>query len=374
MQSIGRKGWALLCVVWLITQVVTFLYYGIYLKEEALVYTNIANEIVKGNLDHSVHYLLYAGYIVPMILLKIAGLPFEGMYLLQLALSLVGLFAFVSILNFIKFSKFTILAGGLFFASCPYFHGWNSHLYTDAFFGNIVVIYVYLLLKFGMGKPLQFFLLLLLLVFATIVRPVGFLLAIITLIYLVLFKAKRVRIFIVTTWFIIASLFVNFALNHGKDFFYPNHNLELNVICGLSGNLKVHEVVPYVSGMSIPVYFLSNPKLAWHLFTERLGKSLWMTRPYFSPIHNNANAFLCILYYIPSLFGLFYVIRKKLSIGYVFISGMVIWLVPNVLFCADWHNRFMVPFMPFLLVIAAFGLEYFREMGKKNISRKEIYK
>jgi hypothetical protein len=372
MQKIGRKEWAVICLAWLITQLATLWFYGIYIKEEAIVYTNIANEVVKGNLDHSVHYLLYAGYILPLVFLKYIGLSFEWMYLLQLALSLTGLIAFVSILKFIKLSNFSIVSGGLLFASCPFFQSWNSHLYSDAFFGNVVVIYTCLLLRFGNGKSIHFILLLFFLIFATFVRPVGFLLAVITLIYLILNRVKWVRIFMVSTWLIFSAIFINFALKQGKDFFYPNHNLELNIICGLSGNLEKYEVTPYTESMSIPAYFFSNPELTWHLFVERLGKSLWMTRPFFSKLHNSTNAILCILYYIPAIYGFFYVIRKKLSIGYVFISGMVIWLIPNVLFCADWHNRFMVPFIPFLLVIATLGIEYFKKTIKLNLSSNKL--
>lgn len=353
-------------LIWFIFQAYWLAKFGIYQNEEAAVYINIAQQIVSGDWSHSIHYWLYSGYIVPLVIIKWMGLPLECMYLLQLALSFIALNLFIDMLKNYCNSSVAVFLGSLLFASCPVFQSWNAYLYTDGFFGSITVIALYAVAG---GKPNGKKLSLMaagILVLACFVRPVGFLLIPIALSNAIVNSFNRGFIAFLSIWFLIFGVFVLFALRNGTDFFYPGHNLELNIICGLSSELKQFEIYPYNDGMGIASYLISNPEMSVRLFAHRLFRSLWMTRPYFSTTHNIILAISCSVYYLLALLGTVYVFRKKI-LKYLYIYfGMFILLVPNILFCADWHNRFMVPFLPFLLIISTLGIDFLFHYRKKK--------
>ena len=358
MRIIGRKEWILLFSVWIVVQIFWLYFYGIYTQEEAQVYIGIANEIASGNFSHSIHYWLYAAYIVPLTLLAWLGLPLQIMYGLQIITGMAAMWCFVKILCATGVRKAAILLGGILFASSPLFHSWNSHLYTDGFWGNVVVIIIYIIHRNSHGTRQQFLLLIALLIVGCFIRPIGFLMVPIAILHLWFTRAHNYRWLMLSGWLIILSFFVTYALQNGTDFFYPKHNLDLNIICGLPSDLKQYESHAYETGMSIPTYFLSNPEIAVRLIGNRLVKSLWMTRSYFSASHNLMIGLACFIYYLLAIPGIWYVLGKKLRFWYYIISGLVIWLIPNIVFCADWHNRFMVPFIPFILIMATFGIEF----------------
>jgi hypothetical protein len=358
MAGVNKWGYLSIVLVWLITQGFIVTYFGIYIQEEARVYINIADAIVQGDWKHSIHYWLYSGYIGVLVILRYFGIPYEAMYVLQLLLSFLAVHFFLKLLEGLQLSKYAVLTGGLLFASSPLFHAWNSHLYTDGYFGSLVVISLYLIHKNARGPILSFFLLFLVLAYASFVRPVGFLLPFMALIFLVIHRVFFSRIILLSLWVAALVFFSKISLSKGSNFFYPNHNLELNVICGYPSSLKQHEVKPYRRDMSIASYFWHNPKMTFMLGFNRAIKSLWMTRPYFSRMHNILLGIICSLYYLLAIAGIISVFRKKNLKNLYFLLFALIWLVPNILFCADWHNRFMIPLIPALLVLATFGINY----------------
>jgi hypothetical protein len=371
---IGLSKWqrVIIMLVWVITQIVVLLYYGIYTLEEAEVYTNIATNIVNGNFNHSIHYWLYSGYIGILVCLRYLGLPFESMYFIQLAISFTALYCFLKLLARLPIKEISLFVGALIFASSPLFHAWNSHLYTDGFFGSLVVIGLHLIVQNSKGSFFQFSLLFVFLVFVSFVRPVGFLIPILAVTYIWIEKISLRKGLLITFWIVGMLFFIKTSLKQGSNFFYPNHNLELNVICGYPSSIKKHESVPYNSEMSIIKYFTMNPKMTFSLILNRAYKSLWMTRPYFSKLHNGILVFICLFYYTWAFIGIVSVIRNKnLKIAH-FLIITLIWLVPNILFCADWHNRFMIPMMPGLLLLVTLGINSVFEEENKVISYKKI--
>jgi hypothetical protein len=241
MTTIGRKGWIQLLSAWAAVQLFWLFFFGIYIQEEAQVYIGIANEIASGDFSQSIHYWLYAGYIAPLTLITWLGLPVQIMYVIQLIIGLVALWCFVKILLATGVRKTAIIFGSLLFASSPLFHSWNTHLYTDGFWGNAVVILIYLVQRNSSGTQLQFLFLFAMLIVGCFIRPVGFLMVPIALLHFWLTGVAKYRWLILTGWLIIFSFFVSYALKNGTDFFYPKHNLDLNIICGLPSDLKKYE-------------------------------------------------------------------------------------------------------------------------------------
>ncbi len=362
----SRRDGIFLFAAWLLTQICWYMNTGgIFQQEEAIVYTHITDSLSKGQWDISSHFWLYAGYIGPLLLLKVIGLSYVWMYPLQLGLSLVSLIAFYKLLKTLQVKSTYILWGSMLYVTCPFIQNWNVYLYTDACFSHGVVILMYLLARETQKDFKSFYLITSLLFFLSFTRPIGFLLFPISIIFY-FYKNKTFRqISVLTIFFLGMAGLVIYFMSTGKDFYYANHNLETNIICGLPSQLQAFEVNPFKNGMSPVTYLITNPELTIRLFGSRLIKSLWMTRPYFSAEHNLAIVFTLIVYYLPALSGLFISLRKKKDTYYPFISGILILLIPNMLLCADWHNRFMAPILPFILVFTALGLQTGGEMLKK---------
>ncbi len=368
MKGYNKHG-ILLLLAWFVTQIVWYSYTGgIFLREEAIVYTNIANRISQSDFAISTHFWLYAGYIAPLVLLKLLGLSFGWMYLFQLALSLGALWAFYKILQHLGLSPKILFIGSLLYATCPFVQSWNVYLYTDAWFSHGVVILLYFLVCVKSASSRSFLIIAGLLLFLSFSRPLGFLLNPIAISFYLFVGGKKniSQIAILLFGFVILTIGVVYFMKTGTDFYYTNHNLEQNIICGLKSNLNQYETIPYETGMNPYLYLLKNPELTIRLFAGRLFKSLWMTRPYFSKSHNLFIIMSMLLYYLPAIIGLLFSFTKGKYRYYPFAISILILLVPNMLLCADWHNRFMAPILPFILIFSALGLQTAREMLKKR--------
>ena len=359
MKEYNKHG-ILLFLAWFVTQIVWYSYTGgIFLQEEAIVYTNIANRIGQSDFAISIHFWLYAGYIAPLVLLKLLGLSFGWMYLFQLALSLGALWAFYKILQHLGFSPEIIFIGSLLYATCPFIQSWNVYLYTDALYSHGVVILLYFLVTIKEASAGSFSIISCMVLLLSFTRPPGFLLFLVAICFYMALKCKKkwISISVLFTFFFIVAGGVLYFIKTGTNFYYANHNLEQNIICGLPSNLKQYEITPFEKEMNPYFYLLKNPELTIRLFASRLYKSLWMTRPYFSQSHNIFIIITTLIYYLPAIGGLLFSLFKRKYNFYPIAAAILILLLPNMLLCADWHNRFMAPILPFLLVFTALGLQ-----------------
>ena len=140
--------------------------------------------------------------------------------------------------------------------------------------------------------------------------------------------------------------------------FYPFDNLDANIICGLSSkNLLQYQVVPYTREMRITEYFLNNPEMTIRLFSYRFYKVFSMTRPFFSDSHNIIIAAACFVYYTLALIGFMLIILKKKREQFFLLAGCLIFSIPSIIFCVEWHGRMSIPVLCFILIAGAIGID-----------------
>jgi hypothetical protein len=113
---------------------------------------------------------------------------------------------------------------------------------------------------------------------------------------------------------------------------------------------------PYDPQKGILHFFWSNPATSIRLFSWRLWKMIWLTRPYFSFAHNAFLVAQMLLYYFLAVRGALLLAKANLRLLQFIILAMGIWLAPGMLFCADWANRFVLPAFVFILWLAAIGI------------------
>lgn len=354
-----RNDWILITFCWLLTQILVYSIYGINSKEEALTYISLADNFVNGSGDFTLYRLWYSGYVGILVLIRMSGLPHETMYIIQLALSFVAVIYFTRIISLWTSSRIALVLSGILYSTCFIIQQWVTHLFTDAFFSMLLIIAIYYLLNENKSRRhrIVFWFLLLILPFF---RPVGFLFILVACFHWIFnFQRENIyKILAVSVYIIFLLVLINRSIMESTGIFYPFDNLDANIICGLSSNnLLEYQVVPYTREMRITEYFLDNPEMTIRLFSYRFYKVFSMTRPFFSDSHNIIIAVACFVYYTLALIGFILIILKKKREQFFLLAGCLIFSIPSIIFCVEWHGRMSIPVLCFILIAGAIGID-----------------
>lgn len=342
--------------VWLIVQVVLFAAFGVNDGSDAQRFIGLSGEIVRGHWDLGWNDLFYFGYVAGHALLRLVGLPPKSMYVVQLLLSAVAVHYFLRTLSLWVRSGPVLVIAGVLYAGCFATQRWVSILLTDSIFFDLLTIATYYFLAEQAGGRRISWVFILLLPFF---RPTGILFPVFAAVCWLFTAPRSWKLLFLAGVLVLLGCWVFLALTRGRDFFYPYHNLEANVICGISSGLLEYQRTPYREGMGVMGYLWANPGMSMRLFTYRLLEVFTMTRPYFSPVHNWIVRGSAFLYYIPALVGVTGLIIEKNRIVWYLVAGMVIFCVPSVIFCVDWSGRFSLPVFCFLFLLMGSGLDVF---------------
>jgi hypothetical protein len=353
-----NSHWVIIVGGWFATQIILFTIYGINSREEALTHLSFAENFLDGTVKFDLHRLWYAGYTTLLIVVRKLGLPYESMYGVQLILSFVSLIYFVRIISLWTTSKLTLIFSGLMYSTCFLIHQWVNYLFTDAVFAFLLVISIYYLLSEDKSRRNQvvFWCLLIVLPFF---RPVGFLfVAVAWLHWIFSFKRQNLKKIVLASAYLSVLIYmVHQSIVINRGYFYPYNHLDAEIICRIPSNLLQYQVVPYTRDTKIVEYFWNNPEMSARLFSYRFYKTFSLTRSYFSSGHNFIIATACIVYYALALIGAYYVLARRLSGRYFLIVGCLIYCVPTVAFCVEWHGRTSVPVLCFILLLASLGVD-----------------
>lgn len=361
--AISKKQWVLVAACWFIAQLLFLHNNGIVTNSEAGKYIAIANRLAAGNWSLRANDYLYAGYIALLLLLKVTGLSYKWMYLVQLITGLASLVCFTSILQSMLSSRSAIAATAILYGISPIVQPWNCFLFTDALFLHLMIITVFLLVyPFPKKQPVKALIVMLLLL--PFFRPIGFLCTPLAISVWLIKRPANQRPLITgfTLYFLLVCSFLWYCFTYSPGYFYPNHNSEANIICGYPSSLTSYITIPWKPGESIVHFFIANPSMTWRLFTQRLFKAFWMTRPYFSQKHNLYLSIFLPLHYCLALLGMLLLFTRKLfnKQGFVLI-GLLVFTLPLITLCADWVNRFVLPSLVFVYFFIGMGADFIIE-------------
>ena len=354
-----KKQWGFILIIWLTVQAFYLYTTGIVITGESEKYINLSAQLAAGDWKMQPNFYLYAGYILIHLTIKIIGLSYKWMYLVQLAVAAIAFICFIKILTISVTNRATVVTTAVLFAICPFFQSWNCFLYTDSMFASLIIISIYCLLvsssPAGNHKKVLVFLLLAVPFF----RPIGLLFIPVAIFFWVTDALKKhlSHILFFSGYFVLLLLFSWYCLNHSNDFFYPNHNSEANIICGYPSDLTKYIKYPYEPDKTMFHFFIANPEMSARLLMHRLYKSFWMTRPYFSTLHNTFIILFLIPCYTLALIGTGVILRSRSLKNVYILFGLSIFILPMLAFCADWSNRFMLPPLVFIFILMATGLE-----------------
>jgi hypothetical protein len=358
--SLSKNNWILLFTVFGLVQYLLYINTGIIEVREAKKYLDTANSILDGNFNLRITYIFYSFYIGLIIVFKKIGLPYTSIYFFQLLIAFTGFYYFIKILCVQLNNKIAIVVAGILFAACTFTQVWVCFLYTDSIFFNLLIFVYYLLFSNNTSsrKPYYVYMGIFLLL---ITRPLGFLFLPIMLLHHFLFTSQKwtkknsvlLLIFATTIGVLV------YAFKSSVGYFYPIHNAEANIICGQNSALLKYMQTPYNPQKGIVAFFLANPKMTFLLFINRAISNFWLTRSYFSSIHNLLISLVLIGYYSLAILGVWHLwVKNAKKLLLFLVACTIIFALPSIAFCTDWENRFVVPSFLFILLLTANGVAF----------------
>ena len=372
-----RQSLGVLLGAWLVGQFISFIHFGVSTPVDSGFYMNSADLIHEGVWPRGQDFM-YVAYILLLALLRFLGADLTNVIFIQVLASALAVYSIYGIVKHISSDNLAAFMAGLFYVFWFEFHQWNLIVYTDSLFANVAVITVFLLLK--SRSKAQYLLVLMLVVFTTLLRPMGagFLLAILSyLLFTGLAKTAVSRgykmmlsgLFIVIGLILVNSLLgeviASFMQSYARaEIIYPGVTLGLTPPEHLY--LPAGEWPPLIRLMAVllgnPLYMLKITLCKGLLFIGHI-------KPYYSWLHNLFIAGYLLPLYVLAVKGYKHLPKDGFRL---FILVFVVFQVLAVsLTSENWDGRFLLPVLPWVFIPAALGLTaWLKNTGKLNLKHQ----
>ena len=356
----GQKMDLLLFISFCLVQAGLLLAFGIYTQEEAVKYVYEAGYFTQHGGFSQPKYVFYSGYIFLHILSNAVNTGFAGVYIFQLLLNGLATYCFYRLALQVSASRIAAFVSTLLLILCIPFQKWTVYLFTESVFFSLMIIYCYVLFKTyrnGYAKPLLALLLLFLLV---ICRPTGMLAipatAVLASVYLFQRKKKLWALAIWVPGLIGLVLLLDTAFKGRGEFDFMKPFIEEHIICGLPTNKNVVYSNAEHSSLTEVLSFIGQHFfLCAKLGIMRLAAFFGLVRPYYSGMHNFLLGLGFYPVYLLALFG-WKQLKKQSKAFHIFSFTLIATFALSVMVtCDDWHNRFIMPIMPLILLYAGMG-------------------
>lgn len=355
----SKPHFYIISTLWLALQAYFFGRFGIVADYEAPKYIEQAQHLITHGHYTSRNFLFYSTEILLIAIGLKTGMGYAFAIAVQLIFNGLSVYCFYqTILHFTRSTKAAFLFT-VVFLSMIYYHLYNVHLFTESLYYSFTTIYAFIL--FSIKKPTLKSIVLALLGLALLyfTRPTGIFFLPATLLYFIIkfYKGKTVLLpgLFITAALILMYFLLNFAMKSGGEFDFLLPYSSKMIICGVP-------TIDTPSAITIPVEKNTLGSL-WYLIThhtslflELAGKRLiafWgVVRPYYSLPHN---LFIAIYFYTAYLLIIIRIKRAfKSYFSEIAFFSVVILLVmsTSMLSCDEWHNRFILALLPYLLFLA----------------------
>ena len=338
---------------------------GVYSEGEAVKYINDATRILSHQgLDRGVFAINYIVYSLLLAIVLKFGISFFVIAAMQIILSLIAGLAIYKILFKITGNFITSILSCLLFLSCLTIQEWNYFLYTESFHVSFTVIALYFFYDIAVNKRFDragiFILVVFLIVFS---RPVGIIyLLSLAPVTIILLYHKNKRIFYLSLFLSFLGLF-SILCSHWIFYLNPDSLRRMEVICQVptAGN---H--LPYAeyntAGLLAFFKVITNDIGILNfliLGCKKLTSFFIMIRPFYSSIHNLLLLVTIFIFYPLAFFGAVLYKNSKSFYIKLFICFYLAYTSFGIFFtCDEWSNRFIVPVLPMIIILAGLGFEY----------------
>ena len=347
---------------WLLVQIYLLKTYGIVTTHEAPKYFEECQNILLYGHFSDKKYLFYSVYIFIHIIFYKLGFETIGVYLFQLLLNLLATYLLFKLTHKITDNNAVAFIAVILLLLTHTFQMWTVFLYTESVFSSLVIIFSYCFLVLNQQDYRNWMLTSLVFLFLLFARPTGVILIPILFVYFfILFihhKEYLKAIFFSSSVSIVIIFMLNYAVRRSNSFNFVQRFFENQIICDIP--VQTITTIPTTSNTLVGIldYIFQN-KIEFLLLAGQRFISFWgMQRPYNSHAHN---LFFACYFYPVFFFGLFgsgrlFKLHKR---AFVFIlSTLICFTLSVVLTCDEWSNRFNVPIISFVMILAAIGLYY----------------
>ncbi|MFM6926269.1 MAG: hypothetical protein ACKOU7_12260 [Ferruginibacter sp.] len=345
---------------------------GIQLDGEAEKFIDNANRIISGqglfNGVFGYFYIVYTLLVALFIKLSV-NLVLVG--ILQIGLSFFAALCLYKLLvNTLANTKLAFLFFIIYLLCYP-IQKWNFFLYSESVHTSLLVIGMYCYHNWSINKKrssLAVSLLILILIFFS--RPVGllFLVSLLFVLILWLYKNKKMLQFYLLSAVSIASVVV--ILNSPYTAFVnPDSIRRMEIICQVPEIKNPAEYKEYNREGLYKAFTVIKDEIGFGTFfkngIKKLGYFFGMYRSYYS-WQNNLLLICFTVFYPVALIGIFSKPERSFYYTRVFSMIYLSFTAVGIFFtCDEWSNRFISAAFPFILILAAGGIS---KAFKKNDS------
>lgn len=348
-------------LLWVLIQLTLFVKFGVRTSVDSELYMADAMNLLDGKLPEgrSIWYVSYSSFLA---LTFFCGGDNTTVVFIQILLSGIATYCLyelgMKIFNNKEVAIFTIL----FYLLWIKIHEWNTLLYTESLFTSCSIISFTILVK--SKTTWQYAVAGLLLVFTFFIRPTGFSFVIGLLCY-GMFSAQKSYpkkivapicfASVIGTLLLLTKMLSDYSIveSYAKaEVIYPNITLGIEV----PSNLFLPES-NYSTASRVLQFAIYNPFYFLKLFFLKLLLFLGNVKPYFSTLHNSMIVLILYPLYFFAIKG-FLKLPTNRNEKY-FITGFVIAQALTVaLTTENWDGRFLVPLLPFIFLLSAFGINH----------------
>lgn len=367
-----KNYWFFLLLLWSLIQTLLFIHYGIISTKEATKYFYEAAYFKTHHHFSESRYIFYSAYIFLHSFFKDQYDTSIFLYSLQLTFNLAGLFAFVRLTVHITRNKVCGIIAGLLLLLALNWQFWTVYLYTESLFCNYILLFCSFFFVPISNKKTNRLVLILLFLLIIFTRPHGLLLL------LPFGVISFIKIYLKKEYFRLTALIVLLGIttamtvhylsikNSGFDFAKPI--AENSVLCYIkTESLEPVNIESDNAFNFLRLYIYNYPRQFIYLSVQKFLSYWGLTRSYYSPLQNS---WIVCYYYTAYFFALIgiYTLWRKNKIFTIFIISLFFFFTISVIFtCDDWSNRFNMPIIPFVLLLAAYGLiEYIQILKQPN--------
>lgn len=309
-------------------------------------------------------YFFYLPVILLIWVSKTLHIGLDWVVVVQVLLSALSQYFFYRLtLELTGKKNIAFIAALLLLVFLPY-QAWNLYLYSESIFLSLSVLFIYSIYKAQQQKGYKRIIPVVLLVILIFSRPTGILLLFPWVIYQIWIQKSTYKLLLHSIAglmiMLLAFLLINMLYAGGADFNSVLPYVEQHIICGVPTVQTVSNPGLLKTGSALGgliTWIIQHPVDFAGLFIKRLISFFNLTRSYYSTLHN----MLLVLYLLPVYFFSFPgwgKIREQNSLFFRFLLCLfILYPCAIALQCDDWHSRFTMPLMPYIILLAVLGIK-----------------
>ena len=354
-----------LVLLWAMVQAFLFINFGIVQKGEAIKYLSEANYFSQHLHFSEPKYLFYSILIFLHIICIKTGAGIYGVYIVQLLLNCFSMVCFYRLAKRLSNHETTAIVASFLLIICFPWQAWTTHLYTESLFLSLVIILGYQLAVLDMKSRRSFGLFVLTFLLLLFSRPTGMLFIPVLLIYF-LYKYRRDNKKLLSVTLALASiagfiLLLNYAMKGEGEFDFLKPFTEEHIICGVPAADSRKPLTVAADGNNIQGildYGFHHPLHFLQLAIRKIHAFFGLKRAYYSTTHNLYLALFFYPLYIFSFGGAIDLRRKNKEFNVLIIATILLFACSVAFSCDDWLNRFIMPVIPYIILLGALGMMY----------------